>query len=698
MNGSTRAAEAPLRLVRSPSANMNVASQDVADRYRVSAQSSAEMLLARYRNRLLVVSNEDDTLSDLYVLHEQGFWWRGDNTLLKWLGKLAESLRERAVMVDRLDGKELLAMLARVRRLEEPDILPKIRKEAVAALDNLIEHETLKLGAVTTCLDTDLDANMRYLGCLNGVIDLHAGKLLEPDKARGALVTLRAPTEFDPNARHPVVDDLLGRMSAERRGHYLGALGNALRATPKRLYAVVCEPDCGKTTHLNLTVNTLGKHYAKVAAQNVIQQRKRERSSETQLTPGLTAWWEPTRVIFFDEVKESVLSPELVKDLTGGGLITARILNKNLKTKRATATTFLFSNEETVPQIGNSTDKGLRVRYRELRFPHIPDEVRDEGEIRDTLTADPDVRKAFLALLVHAAAQNPNPPEDTPEVREWTNARAISDAGELGTFAQRLVPDADSFVTFKEVWDEWCSHNHESTKTRNPGGISKRVIGRRLSAHVSEFPPPKVISKKGKKLRGWRGWRLLTVEESGSPIIVAERAVQDLIDAFPNLSEERREILRTDMSAWEKAALMKQYQNAYKLERTIKDGCTISEESTRDAYRGMTTEQRTAILRWNMVENLSITAIGMLSLSPACAKARERLNELKVQTIGRESVALAFLLYADWELDQANAPRHAEALAEKAVTLKDAELVRAPWKRNYYASDVDDAIKDLLGV
>ena len=480
------------------------------DRYRVSAQNCAELLLERYPDQLLVVRDEHDSLSDLYVLDEHGVWYRGDNTLLRWMGQIAGALRGRALMIDKMDQKTLSPMMARIRRLEEPETLAKIRKEAVAAHGNLLEQGILKEGDVITCCDTDLDADLQYMGCLNGVIDLASGDLMKRDEARKALVTRRAPTGFDRAARHPVIDNLFGRMSTDSRRHYLGALGNGLRAVPKRLYAVVCEPDCGKTTHLNLIVNTLGNHYAKVAAPHVIQQRKR-RASETQLTPGLTAWWQPTKLVLFDEVKETELSPEIVKDLTGGGLLTARELKKNLRTLRATATTFMFSNEETVPKIGSSADAGLRVRYRELRFPHIPDDERDDGEIRDTLTRDPEVRKAFLALLVRAAAENPTPPEDTPEVHRLTAARTVAEGGDLGRFVRRIEKAPGAFMALDELWSEWCTENGNPVgdKVDKVGGISKRIVGRRLAAFIEDLGLPKLYAHKGKKERGWRDWKLL---------------------------------------------------------------------------------------------------------------------------------------------------------------------------------------------
>ena len=647
----------------------------------------------------MVVNNEQDSLSDLYVLDEYGVWYRGDNTLLRWMGEVAAALRERAVVVDQLDDRSLLVMVARIRRLEEPDTLPKIRKEAVAALNNLLASKILKPGEVTTCLDTELDANLQYLGCLNGVIDLYAGKRLSPEEARKALVTIRAPTEFEPDAKHRVIEDLFGRMSEEQRRHYLGALGNALRAVPKRLYAVVCDPDCGKTTHMKLIVNTLGAGYAKVAAPNVIQERKRSRTSDTQLSPGLIAFWIPTRIISFDEIKETRLSPELVKDLTGGGMITARDLKKSLKTKRATATCFLFSNEETVPQIGTSTDEGLRARYRELRFPHIPDGDRDDGEIRDTMTDDPEVRKAFLTLLVCAAAKNPKPPYDTPEVRQLTASRALADAGEMGHFTRRLVRSAGSLLRFGDVWSEWCETNYETTGARSPGGISKKLIGRRLSAFVKGFPTPRLYSVRGFKVRGWRDWKLLTIEEAARAA-ERHRAVSDLLDGYPDLSVTEHSPLRQSLDGLrehELISLRSQYSNGLELSKVVEEDAEEMRAVYLQAYPDLTEEQCASLRRTYHIESLAFSADSSRPVGAVYEQARDRFNKLKKRTRGRESVALDVLNESDWELGpEANA----EALVRKAVKLLIDELSRMPPEAadRYDADDIEAAIQELAGL
>ena len=597
-------------------------------------------------------------------------------------------------------------MLARIRRLEEPDTLPKIRKEAVAALENLLQRGDLNPEDVTTCLDTDLDSNMLYLGCLNGVIDLRSGKLLNRDEAREALVTLRAPTEFDPKATHRVVDDLFGRMSEDRRRHYLGALGNGLRAIPKRLYAVVCEPDCGKTTHLNLIVNTLGDHYAKVAAPHVIQQRKRSRTSETQLTPGLTAWWLPTRIVLFDEVKESELSPEIVKDLTGGGLLTARKLTQNLKTLRATATTFMFSNEETVPRIGSSADQGLRVRYRELRFPYIPDDERDDGEIRDTMTRDPEVRKAFFALLVRAAAENPTPPDDTPEVRQLTVARTIAEGGELARFSRRIVQDPDSFMALDALWSEWCAENGEPISDK-VGGISKRIVARRLAALIEDLPRPKLRANNGSRERGWRGWRLLTGEEvaamSRTALKEAELAINGAVALSPAFTDEQREwVLETLLEEWGWLKKLNEgYANGYELNRSVAEVIKISrdhgvEESIRKHHHSLTDEQFAAVSRFNAIEILARVSGAIRPRSPVCEQARIRFSKVETHTWNREPVAWSYLNKAD----QALGPdADAEALVGEAVKLLRDWLVECPEEAELHnVADIEAAMKELVGL
>lgn len=482
----------------------------------------ARRIILRFGSDLLVVAPPQQShpastpggpvaYSTGYLLGANGIWRADGDPWARALIEIAEMMIQDVPLAG-LIGKAQSAATTAIHRIKRPGMVEQVRPMLRAALD-LLRRAGELYQDVLECAAEDLDANLRYLGTTSGVVDLSTGALLSAEEGRKARVTIMAPTKFDPDARHPIVDDLLGRMAPEKRAHFMGALGNAIRTVPKRLYAVVCEPDCGKTTYHNLIVNTLGPMYARVAGVNVVQDRRNTMTNDSQLTPGLTAWWAPTRIILMDEVKETSLSPELVKDLTGGGMLTARGLRQDLQTKPVTATTFMLSNEETVPQL-RLDDPGLRARYRELRLPHIPDAERDDGYIRNEATRLPVVCTAFLAALVAAAKESPEPPEDTPEVKRVTTKRVARDAGELGRFARRLVPDGEARLSFADMWAAWCQANSEPTNASTPGGIGKRTIMRRLRAYLPELPDPTTVRIENRNTRGWRGWRLVTTEEA----------------------------------------------------------------------------------------------------------------------------------------------------------------------------------------
>ena len=698
----------------------------------------ARRIILRFGEDLLIVAppqqshpatkpNSPAVYSTGYSLGDNGIWCAGGDPWARWLIEIADMMTRDAALSG-LSGKALTATLATINRIKRPGMVDQVRPMLRAVLD-LLRRNGEPCRDVTECAAEDLDAELRYLGVANGVMDLALGTLLPPEEGRKALVTILAPTKFDPDARHPVVDDLLERMDPKRRRHFLGALGNALRAVPKRLYAIVCEPDCAKTTYHNLLVNTLGRVYVRTAGANVVQDRRNAMTSDTQLTPGLTAWWTPTRIIIMDEVKESSLSPEIVKDLTGGGLLSARGMRQDLQTKQATATTFMMSNEETVPQL-RLDDSGMRARYRELRLPHIPDGERDEGYIRDEATQLPDVRAAFLAVLVDAAKENPEPPSDTPEVMDTTAKRIAQDAGELGRFARRIVRDGASRLAFSDMWAAWCQANSEPTEAKGPGGIGKRTIVRRLRSYVSELPDPVTVRLENRNSRGWRGWKLLEPDDpslepqpkaSSEPKYVpgaeADQAIRDLLADFPkqfpvfDVVLDRRIVLacligvRNDF--W-LVALRDEYKNGQELYKKLTEISEIvsyhgpekklmtSADSMRAAYPDLGDYDLAAGWLDHTISMLARSADRSRPVGPVFEQVRDRFNSIKCKS-GWASMALETLFEADRSLGP---DADAQALVEEAVRLLVDELSDLPLEeaKLYDAADIEAAVKELAGL
>ena len=469
-----------------------------------SPSEVARRIVRSFAEELLIVAppeHDRNAFSTGFALDPAtGIWRSGGDPWARWLRKIAEAMTFDAAMSG-LTGKALTATLSGINRIKRPSMVEDVRKFLRAELDDLREHGE-PCTRVTECRDEKLNQNMRYIGAMNGVVDLNDGKLLPPDQGRKALVTARTPVPFDPAAKHPGVARLFSHLGRDAERWWWEVLGSALRTVPKRLYAAVGEPNGGKTTLLNAINWTLGP-YARKAARGVLSGRNRQ--SETQLTPGLTAWFMPVRFVLIEEEKRrQILDAGLVKDLTGGGFLSARGMRENLREGKVGATTVLFANTDSVPRLSLETE-GMRDRYRELPYAKVQDV---DPTMRDVLSANPEFQAALLARLVEWAARTPEPPVDIPEVTAATAERVREDQGEIGEFSKRFVADGSGTLTFSEVWSAWCLHCDEQEDAREPGGIGKRRLGNALRDYVRGLPALQVASVNGKRVRGWRGWVL----------------------------------------------------------------------------------------------------------------------------------------------------------------------------------------------
>ena len=469
----------------------------------------ARRVVQRFGAELLIVAppqHEPTAYSTGYALDGNGLWCAGGDPWARWMVQVAETMTFDAA-TSGLHGKALSAALSAINRIKRPGMVDQVRPMLRAMLDTLrTTGEPCR--DVTECRAEDLDANLRYIGAANGVVDLHTGTLLSPDRGRRCLVTSRCAVPYDLGAQHPAVDRLFAHLSPDAAAWWWAVLGRALRGPTKHLYAAVGEPNGGKTTLLNALRETLGP-YARKAARGVLSASNR--TSETQLTPGLLAWMSPARFVLIEEEKRrQTLDAGLVKDLTGGGTLAARGMRENLREGRVQATTFLFANTDSVPRLSLETE-GMRDRYRELSYPPVAGKL--DPTLRDQTTTDPAFQTALLARLVACSAQTPDVPDDIPLVREATAERIREDLGEIGEFARRVVVGGGGVLAFGEVWQAWCEHNGEAIDAKEPGGIGKRRLTGALRDHVRDLPAPRQVRVGGSNARGWRGWRLLTPDE-----------------------------------------------------------------------------------------------------------------------------------------------------------------------------------------
>lgn len=479
--------------------------------YGVTSLLNAKRLLAMYGDRLLVVHDTDGRISDLRVADEYGIWTTGTTTLLGWMSDIAEWLIEKARRegLDRVAPQHWMSTLNALNRLQEPVALEGIRKEAATALAQL-RREGLpgKAGQVVDCRPHELDEKHQYLGVGNGVVDLHTDRLLPPEEGRRALLTVRTEVEYDPAATHPAIDCLFAHLPREIEQWWWSVLGFHLLGHPSRRFYVVVGPKSGgKSTVANALERCLGPYLRRPGDTALAPTRGRNAG----LSPEMECFTTPVRLAIFDEVANLRVATPLLKRLSGDGGQTYRPLYQAERTERVTATVAFICNEGSEPHL-QLRDEAMADRFRRLPYPTLPN---PDPAMKDTVETK-EFAQALLARLVAraAAATARVPPEEPDEVKQYTVERVLEDAGALGEFAKRIVP-GEGLLTVAELWAAWCRHNG---KTGNPdqiqeaGGISKRKLSGALREYLlGRFPAPKVTTVGGKRIRGWRGWKLQPV-------------------------------------------------------------------------------------------------------------------------------------------------------------------------------------------
>ena len=660
------------------------------DRWNTTPRAVARTLLRERAHLILAVDIDpadkpEEQHPTAYGLDEEtGLWDTSTKPWTRLCFGLAATLRK-DLRASGLEGAAYVAADASIRKIERPSAVKELRRAIWAAADELgDEGDDPDLRGLTRCKPEQLDAQQCFIGAENGIIDLHRGELLDPSEGRKALVTLCTPVVYDPDARHPDVDRLFGHLVPEEQDWWWAVLGYHLRGNPSgRVYLVKGPPDGGKSTVAQALRITLGP-YASTPAFGAIEERRQHH--ETELSPGVHAFTRPRRLALMDEVKTKNINNRLVKDLSGGGSVTYRLLKRNLQTQEVTATILMFCNDGSEPRL-NLEDRGMQKRYRELPYPAIPKAQIDPTFITERIRTD-EFKRALLTRLVAEAAAAANPPPNVPAVDSATAERVREDIGELGEFARRIRRGGNSVLIGNVVWQAWCEYVGSDTNGEVAGGINKRGMAKALGGRVNGLPAPRLYSVNNKKVRGWRGWRLL-LKEPLDVTEAAEKAINEMVEAFPKLTDDQREQLlrqfRERVMSPEILLAIDEVHGA-DLEQAIEDshppaygpdGKQLPGWLKLWKRRGMTDHQATAMMRVHGIETLAMTAEMIVDAkrpkSPAYQQVLHRYHALPVVTVSQESRALNYLRLAEREL---GVDATASALAAAAIELVNEDAAK----------------------
>lgn len=208
-----------------------------------------------------------------------------------------------------------------------PDICKKLGKWAVKSQESAKIMALLKLAESEEGIPISpqkLDRNQYLLNCLNGVIDLKTDQL-KPHNPEN-FITKIIPVEYNPKATCPLWIEFLETIfnwNQDITGFLQRAIGYSLTGDTSEqcLFLLHGSGANGKSTFLSI-VNYLLGDYAQTAIFDTFLAKKEERSVNNDI-----ARMQGKRFVSAIESEgERRLSEVLIKQLTGGDIITARFL------------------------------------------------------------------------------------------------------------------------------------------------------------------------------------------------------------------------------------------------------------------------------------------------------------------------------------------------------------------------------------
>lgn len=313
------------------------------------------------------------------------------------------------------------------------------------------------------------DPDPLLLGVPNGVVDLRTGELR--DGRPEDRITMQTSVAFDPGAECPrwdrtrreIFEDEATVAYADRAAGY--SLTGSTDAD--KLFFPFGPGENGKTTYEEALLDVAGDYGHALGAQALLKRNAGAHSTEVADLHG-------KRFVVIGEVPMEQLNEARVKQLTGGGRVTARRMRRNTITFRATHTLWMDSNE--FPRVDDNTH-GFWRRLDVLPCPFtfvgrtrgggldVPSNIdpglakpRDDG-LADALR---DEAPGILAWWVRAAVEYVRHGlGERPEAVKRASKEFQDQTDELAEFIERCATRRrgafTSNASARLAYDAWCT-------------------------------------------------------------------------------------------------------------------------------------------------------------------------------------------------------------------------------------------------
>ena len=490
---------------------------DTFSQWELSADADMARTMRAYAADLLVVRSPGDHARLLVSRDDSGVWDDDPDLLDSFVASTARRWAQDAVGSGY--GKQLDVVKWQARGANR-----RHRDNTLGSCGSVYlgwERQNKLPKTLTRCLETDLNADRRYIGAPNGVIDLDTGTQLRGEDARSKYVTRRVPDEFDLHAHHPDVDRIFAHLNDEERNYLLDAVAYAVRHGPgKRIYLLVGETNSGKSTVLGMIVKSLGSkttgYGQTINSDALLMSRWNNPNGHQAALFGI----HDTLVAIGNELPEGGrLNIELLKQWDGITDMPIRELGVKLSPARpARATLFIALNTTQLHRV-NVSDDALRGRLKILPYPPLPGPL--DPDFANRLRQDPDARRAFFAMIVRRLEPKPKargtvfPPPDIPGVAEAMDAQYVDSIGPLGEWLRDHLQrgEISDVLRIPDLLAEIAKTFSRDAQGKIEGKSERGLLN--LARSICGLPPAVPIGRddKGKSIRGYKGFRLVSVKE-----------------------------------------------------------------------------------------------------------------------------------------------------------------------------------------
>lgn len=387
-----------------------------------------------------------------WLVYRDGCWRldHGEALVTDLAKRVAAQLFSSAISLER---GERGAMLAWAEKAERAGSITAMIRLARGMAGVLADHR-------------DLDRHPWLLNVTNGTVDLHTGQLGKHDPEH--LLTVQAPTFYDPDADAPVWFECLERWQPDRhmRDYLQRLIGSGATGHPvEHLIVNIGTGSNGKSKFYGAIKHALGP-YVVVPHKGLLVAQAHEQH-ETVKADLFGA-----RLLLAPETEAGDRLVEAqIKELTGGDTISARRMREDRWDFEPTWTAFMHTNHK--PRV-RGTDEGVWRRLRVIPWETtIPKEERDP-ELSEKLAGE---ASGILNWIVNGAIAFAERGLTEPESVTAATDIYRRDEDHLARYLEECVLFGEGYETksaqLRSHYEEWCEA--EGEKPHNPQAVGTEL-------------------------------------------------------------------------------------------------------------------------------------------------------------------------------------------------------------------------------